>query len=38
MNAFVLLLFLSGASAETEEVVDDPSAKAYKTWKRPIGH
>ena len=32
MNAFMLLLCLSGVNAETEEVVDDPSAKSYKTY------
>ena len=32
MNAFMLLLCFTGVNAETEEVVDDPSAKAYKTY------
>ena len=32
MNAFMLLLCLGGVNAETEEVVDDPSARAYKTY------
>ncbi len=32
MNAFMLLLCLSGVSAETEEVIESPSAKAYKTY------
>ena len=30
MNAFMLLLCLSGVNAETEEVIEDPSAKATK--------
>ena len=32
MSAFMLLLCLGGVNAETEEVVDDPSARAYKTY------
>ena len=32
MNAFMLLLCLSGVNAETEEVIENPSAKAYKTY------
>ena len=32
MNAFVLLLCLGGVNAETEEVVETPSAKDYKTY------
>ena len=32
MNMLVFLLSLNGAIAETEEVVDDASARAYKTY------
>ena len=32
MNAFMLLLCLGGVNAETEEVIETPSAKAYKTY------
>ena len=32
MNAFVLLLYLGGVNAETEEVIETPPAKDYKIY------